>query len=65
MSQEGAIKSAITNELPPKQEDERCGRLTLVDLLTQPLQRLTRYPLLLKAISKQARSRAVQPAETL
>ncbi|EGD73599.1 hypothetical protein PTSG_12291 [Salpingoeca rosetta] len=34
------------------QEDTRCGRHSLADLLTQPLQRLTRYPLLLKAILK-------------
>ena len=34
------------------QEDARCDRHSLADLLTQPLQRLTRYPLLLKAILK-------------
>eukprot|EP00043_Microstomoeca_roanoka_P018456 m.198001 g.198001 ORF g.198001 m.198001 type:complete len:1287 (-) comp16829_c1_seq1:68-3928(-) len=34
------------------EEDPRCDRHSLVDLLTQPLQRLTRYPLLLKAIHK-------------
>lgn len=39
--------------------------MTLMDLLTQPLQRITRYPLLLKAISKQAKARAAQPAPTL
>lgn len=39
--------------------------MTLVDLLTQPLQRLTRYPLLLRAISKQARTCGDQPAATL
>eukprot|EP00055_Hartaetosiga_balthica_P016515 m.104962 g.104962 ORF g.104962 m.104962 type:complete len:1330 (+) comp9121_c4_seq1:190-4179(+) len=34
------------------EEDTRCDRHSLVDLLTQPLQRLTRYPLLLKAVDK-------------
>lgn len=34
------------------QEDPRCERHSLIDLITQPLQRLTRYPLLLKAILK-------------
>eukprot|EP00050_Salpingoeca_kvevrii_P010367 m.7959 g.7959 ORF g.7959 m.7959 type:complete len:1055 (-) comp2812_c0_seq1:53-3217(-) len=34
------------------EEDERCGRMTFRDLIVQPLQRLTRYPLLLRAILK-------------
>jgi hypothetical protein len=34
------------------EEDSRCGRLAFNDLIVQPLQRLTRYPLLLKAILK-------------
>lgn len=35
------------------ESDERCGRFGIGDLLLQPLQRLMRYPLLLKAILKQ------------
>eukprot|EP00051_Salpingoeca_urceolata_P032690 m.498235 g.498235 ORF g.498235 m.498235 type:complete len:1100 (-) comp53549_c0_seq1:28-3327(-) len=34
------------------EEDERCSRMSLLDLLMQPLQRLTRYPLLIKAWAK-------------
>jgi hypothetical protein len=36
------------------ESDSRCGRMSLSDLLVQPLQRLTRYPLLLRSIIKGA-----------
>eukprot|EP00730_Choanoeca_flexa_P018645 TRINITY_DN9077_c0_g1_i1.p1 TRINITY_DN9077_c0_g1~~TRINITY_DN9077_c0_g1_i1.p1 ORF type:complete len:877 (+),score=155.75 TRINITY_DN9077_c0_g1_i1:128-2758(+) len=46
------------------EEDPLCSRHTLKDLLTQPLQRLMRYPMLLSAVVKEARNCHYQPSQT-
>eukprot|EP00045_Choanoeca_perplexa_P014744 m.175479 g.175479 ORF g.175479 m.175479 type:complete len:1114 (-) comp16781_c0_seq2:74-3415(-) len=46
------------------EEDPRCSRHSLKDLLTQPLQRLMRYPLLLSAVVKQAEQCSFSPLAT-
>lgn len=44
------------------ERDERCERFNLSDLLVKPLQRITRYPLLLKAIHKGCSADSVESA---
>jgi len=52
LEQQATANPAFAAFLAWCEEDDRCGRMEFHDLLFQPLQRLTRYPLLLKAILK-------------